>query len=532
MKRGIVYSLTAKKITVMFLILLLCLATLAGCNNNANKASNSPEATDSINETIDDTYESPDSAAKEPKYIFLFIGDGMGFSQASALGIYNGTTEHDFVGTADEPTVDNIPQAENPSFMDFPTVGAVTTYDASKFVTDSASAATAIASGVKTLDGAIGVDALGESVPSIAELLKENKDYKIGIITNVSLNHATPAGFYAHVNSRGDLVTIGEHLAESDFDFFGGGGIYIKDEADHAGVMEKISQAGYNVVNTKEEIMALSPDSGKTVAINEILDSSADITFSVDQEEGDLKLVDFVKKGIEVIDNDTGFFMMVESGKIDWAAHCNDAYTVINEVKELETAVEAAIEFYNQHPDETLILVTGDHETGGMALGQNTTFYDTYYTALDEQQISHNVYNDYIEKYRENNTSFEDVMTEAKELFGLVMPDDKESENATLLLTKDDVATLKAAYTQSMIPPDDRDQTKEYANLYSTYGYEPLQLMITRIINSKVGIGWTSTAHSGIPVAIYSMGTGQEMFGTMIDNTDICNNLKILTGIE
>lgn len=516
-------KVSVKRIIVSFLVMGLLTVSMVGFSGNkTNAAENSKENAKISAEGV------------SPKYIFLFIGDGMGFPQASAYGIYQGTKEHNFTGTLAEPTPDNIPQAENASFMQFPTVGAVTTYDASKFVTDSASAATAIASGVKTLDGSIGVDAKGKEIPTIAELLKEQKDYKVGIITSVSLNHATPAGFYAHVKSRSDLVSIGEQLAESDFDFFGGGGINTKEDKEREAIMQKVEESGYTIVNKKNDILGLTNKSGKTVAINEVLASDDDINYSVDQKDDDLKLSDFVRKGIEVIDNEKGFFMMVEGGKIDWAAHYNDAYAAINEVKELEAAVDEAVKFYNEHPDETLILVTGDHETGGMALGQNTTFYDSYYASMDKQQLSYKKFtSEYLEKYREEGTKFEDAMKDIKELFGLLMPGDPDAEtDATLLMTDYDVEQLKKAYEVSMIPYDEREITKEYENMYSSYNYEPFQLMITRTVNSKVGIGWSSTAHSALPVAIYGLGNGREMFDGFIDNTDICNNLKILAGVK
>lgn len=534
------YQNLGGKLPALCMASIMGIMTFTGCSAD-NTSGDTTDTAEAVNVTqtaadpqISVNTEQNIEEAKEPKYIFLFIGDGMGFPQAAAYGIYTGTTVHNFTGTLDDPTIDNLPQAQNASFMNFPTVGAVTTYDASKFVTDSASAATAIASGVKTLDGSIGVDPNGESVPTIAEMLKEQKGYKIGVITTVSLNHATPAGFYAHVKSRSDLLTIGEHLAASDFDFFGGGGINVDEEEDRDVIMAKIEDSGYNIVNTKEDILNLTADSGKTVAINEVLSTDSDINYSVDQTSEDLKLSDYVRKGIEVLDNDTGFFMMVEGGKIDWSAHTNDAYTTINEVQELDSAVDEAVKFYAEHPEETLILVTGDHETGGMALGNNTTFYDTYYAAMDKQQMSFKSFNtEYLEKYRENQTPFEDAMKDVKEQFGLMMPDDPDAEqDDTLLMTNDDVESLRKAYEVSMIPYDDRELTKEYENKYSQYDYEPFQLMITRTVNSKVGIGWATTAHSGLPVAIYAMGAGMETFAGFIDNTDICNNLKILTNIE
>lgn len=481
-----------------------------------------------------------DPTGVKPKYIFLFIGDGMSFPQATALGHYNGTVDHNFVGTLDKPTRENIPKAEMPSFVNFPAVGAATTYDASKFITDSASAATAIACSVKTLDGALGVDPYNKRVISIAEQLKAQAGYKIGIVTSVSLDHATPAGFYAHLPNRNSFYEIGLDLIASDFDFFGGGGFKQPTGKDknQTHLFDLAKQAGYTVANTYEDIKALNSRSGKTIAINPVLDNPGDvaINYNIDRDAGDLALADYVQKAIDVLGEKNNFFIMAEGGKIDWSSHANDAYTTIQEVKDLENAVNVAVAFAKKHPKETLIIVTGDHETGGFTLGYNGTQYDTYLHLLQNQKLSFKRFADeYVQQYRDNKVPFETAMADVKQLFGLMLPNDPAvagMKNQPLVLTAKEVAQLQEAYAVSMIPYKQRQRDKEYQTTYSMYDQEPFQIVITRILNSRSGLGWTSTAHTGLPVAVYALGTGQDVFNGFYDNTDIAKKIKALVGLR
>ena len=136
--------------------------------------------------------------------------------------------------------------------------------------------------------------------------------------------------------------------------------------------------AGYKVVQTQAEAEALKAEDGKVIAIDEHLADSSAMSYELDRAEEEWALADYVEKGIEVLDNDKGFFMMVEGGKIDWACHANDAASTITDTIALDNAVEKAVEFYNEHPEETLIIVTGDHETGGLTIGFAGTDYDTF----------------------------------------------------------------------------------------------------------------------------------------------------------
>lgn len=521
-----------RRLVATTLCFLLMVTMLWGCGGDKPPAGGSTET--GTESTVNTT------SQKIPKYIFLFIGDGMSFPQITALGHFNGTVDNNFVGTLENPTPDNIPEAHMPSFVDFPVVGAATTYDASKFITDSASAATAIACSKKTLDGSIGVDSDNTVLPTISEILKEQAGYKIGVLTSVSIDHATPAGFYAHVPNRNLFYDIGLQLIKSDFDFFGGGGFKqpTGSDKDQPDLHDLAKDAGYQIVNTYEDIQALNSESGKTIAINPVLDNPADaaLDYAIDRKENDFRLANYVEKAIDVLGEKDPFFIMAEGGKIDWSCHANDAYTTIQEVKDLEVAVDVAIAFADKHPEETLIIVTGDHETGGFSMGYNGTQYDTYLGLLQNQKLSFKKFaDDYVLKYCENKTPFKDAMADVKKLFGLMMPGDPDGadpEKANLLLTEKEVAQLKEAYEVSMIPFDERNRDKEYKTTYSGYEHEPFQIVITHILNSRAGLGWASTSHSGLPVAVYAKGVGQEEFGGFYDNTDICKRIRTLVGVN
>ena len=475
--------------------------------------------------------------AAAPKYVFLFIGDGMSFPQIMALGAYSGTVNKNFTGTLDKPTPDNPPQAEMPSFVSFPVNGAVVTPDASKFITDSASAATAMACGVKTLDGMIGLDPFNRKHENLAEFFKNKLGYKVGIITSMSLDHATPAAFYGHLPSRNDYYGLSMELIASGFDFFGGGGLQYptgpKEDQPDFFVLAKA--AGYQIVDTAKDIKALNNESGKTIAINPVLDQWACMNYAIDIKDPDeLRLKDFVRKGLEVLDNDKGFFMMVEGGKIDWAAHANDAYTTILDVRELDESVKVAVEFAAKHPGETLIVVVGDHETGGLSVGFGGLNFDTFLTRLEKQTMSYQLFtDDYVEKYRQNPPSFEEAMNDVEKCFGLIRPDSPQAKTAAdpgLILSAREEAMLKDAFAESLVPRKQRPdhKTYDYYAKYTMYTYEPFTMVITQILSNKAGLGWTSGAHTALPVSIHALGNGAEAFRGFYDNTEVFHRLKSL----
>lgn len=461
---------------------------------------------------------------KKPKYVFLFIGDGMSYPQFQAAS--------DYLGAVADTDNDEILDGNKPlNFMNFLVSGSAVTYDSTSFCPDSASTATSISTGHKTYSGTINMDeSMTVKYETIAEQLKD-EGYDIGVVSSVNLNHATPAAFYCHQPSRNNYYEIGEELIASDFDYFAGGALLKPEGADgdQENLYDKAEKAGYKVVNTQAEAEKISSKDEKVLLVSEKLADGDSISYENDRANGEWALADYVDKGIEVLsDNDKGFFMMVEGGKIDWACHANDAGSAINDTIALADAVNEAIEFANQHPDETLILVTGDHETGGLTIGYAGTDYDTYLTNLSNQKISYAKFDsDYVAKYKENKTPFEEVMKDVEKLFGLKM---SGAQDDKLVLTEYEVGLLKDAYEKTIADEKaDEDNQEEYV-LYGTY--EPLSVTITHLLNNKSGIDFSSYSHTGLPVAVFAKGVGQENFGGYYDNTQIYHKLADLMDIQ
>ncbi|MBQ8113502.1 MAG: alkaline phosphatase, partial [Kiritimatiellae bacterium] len=251
--------------------------------------------------------------ADGPKYVFLFIGDGMSVPQRM---------------TADEFSrkAGNGQLAMNT----LPFTATTRTCSSDSLVTDSAAAATAIACGAKTRNHYSGVDPEGKPVYSSA-LAAKKAGRKVGIVTTVTITHATPAGFYAHRKNRGDAYGISLDLADSGFDFFAGGGLSVtpRNSTNHTqyaacgDAYEYARSKGYRLVTTKDEFLALKPGDGKilTKFTNDALDAA------IDADGSQPTLAEMVEKTIEMLDGDEGFFIMAEGGRIDWAGHGNDAAT-------------------------------------------------------------------------------------------------------------------------------------------------------------------------------------------------------------
>ena len=459
-----------------------------------------------------------------PKYVFMFIGDGMGNPQVAATQYY--------LGSIQNPNSE-FPVPADLSFTTFPYLGMVTTYDASSFCPDSASTATSMASGEKTLSGVINYDVtLTTPFKLVTEYAKE-AGKKIGVITSVSLDHATPAAYYAKVPSRKQYYDIAvQGLTGTTLDYLAGGS-FLKPDGDgtQENLLEIAAANGWTIANTNEDIRALNAQSGRVLAIDPNIADAESLNYEIDRErknaagEDVLALADYVKAGINVLDSDEGFFLMCEGGKIDWSGHANDAATSIHETLAFADAVQVAVDFAAEHPDETLIIVTADHETGGMTIGFATTAYDTHFTYLTNQKISFTNFDLVIDELRESGASFEDAMAKVKEYYGLTTEPDQ-----ALSLTQSDIETLKAAFELSMVPADERTLGDEEALLYG--GYEPFSMAVSHIMNNKAGLSYTSYAHTGLQIPVYAMGVGAETFSGLYDNTDIFNRTMAVMGLS
>ena len=245
-------------------------------------------------------------------------------------------------------------------------------------------------------------------------------------------------------------------------------------------------------------------------------------TIVLAEGEDILSLAEFVEAGIKVLDNENGFFMMCEGGKVDWSGHANDAATSIHETIALSDAVQVAVDFAAEHPGECLIIVTADHETGGMTIGFATTGYDTHFGYLTNQTISFTDFDAVIANLRENGASFAEAMAEVEKYYGLTTAADQP-----LSLTDTDLTALKTAYAMSM--GTGLMSNEEAALLYG--GHEPFSMAVSHIINNKAGLSYTSYAHTGLQIPVYAMGAGAENFSGLYDNTDIFNRTMEVMGL-
>lgn len=492
------------------------------------------------------------AATDKAKYVFLFIGDGMGIVQRHAAELY----------LADQKGLDRSEKGAKLVMNTFPAQGINTTHDLSSVITDSASAATAIACGRKTKSGVIGMDAEGKiGYESIAEIAKK-KNWKVGILSTVSLDHATPAAFYAHVPSRKQMYDISLQLANSQVDYFAGGQLkerVSKKDRTKPDALELAQKNGYTVAVGRADFETLKPGTNKVIAMNALVDESFAMYYTLDQDNGKdhVTISEYLRKGIELIDNPEGFFMMVEGGKIDWACHAHDAAASIHDILALDEAVAEAVRFYEKHPEKTLIIVTGDHETGGMSIGFAETGSSFFIDKIRNQKMSHIGFGKKLEEYKKTHavadTRLEEMMPLITEAFGLyVIPADEKrvlekavaegkvkdaSEDAVkagreaeqklkegMALNEREFNVLGEAFKECMMSEKERGKDK-----YG--GCKPLVVTLTTILGNKAGIGWTTHSHTGIPVQTSALGVGAELFKGYYDATEIYTKIMEITGL-
>ena len=442
--------------------------------------------------------------AQQPKYLFYFIGDGMGVNQVQGTELYRGELEGKIGIT---PIW----------FTQFPYATTATTFSATNGVTDSAAAGTALATGNKTQNGTIGMKQdLQTEVSSVAVWAK-NKGCRVGVTTSVSVDHATPAAFYAHDPSRGSYYKIGTDLYKAGFDFYAGSDFIDPNNKDNKdGNSENLytmaEKNGYTIARGYKDYLKKCKKADKMILFQSEKASEKDrtaIPYAIDRTKDDLTLADITRSAINFLSKDLskGFFLMVEGGKIDWACHSNDAATAFHEVADMDEAVKVAYEFYSQHPDETLIVVTADHETGGFVLG--TGAYKLNLQVLKNQKVSESgftrILNELRKKYN-NNVSWEKVQQALKENFGFwdkVKLNEKQEER------------LLAKYNDTFKGKEAKLEKSEYAQ------DEPLAAEAKRIIDEIALVGWTSGGHSAGYVPVFAIGAGADLFQGRIDNTEI-----------
>mgnify|MGYP003417310986 FL=1 len=433
----------------------------------------------------------------QAKYVFFFIGDGMGPNQVLTAEMYQAALKGE--------------NGRVPLCMSqFPYSGQAATFSASDGITDSAAAGTCLASGKKTNNGMIGQTPDGTPAYSVASQLKE-EGWGIGIMSSVPIDHATPASHYAHAEKRSNYYLIGTHLTESNFDFFGGGGFQRPNDKHNPSapnLYDLARQAGYTLVgsyaeaqkNLKKKKLLLVPQTD----IDHPNRGAEALPYAIDQQEGDLNLAQIVDIAIQHLSQHDRFFMMAEGGKIDYAGHGNDGATNIHEVIDFDQAIQVAYRFYEQHPDETLIVVTADHETGGMALGNNQPLR---LERLAYQQCSSDTLSARLtalcQQYADQLT-WKQVKAFLADNTGLF---------DELSVTDEEEKTLQTAYENMM------RQQESLKTLYADIN--ALAAKAKELVNHKAGLGWTTHSHTATAVPVFAVGVGAERFTGWMDNSDI-----------
>lgn len=469
-----------KKVITIASILMAGSLLIAGCGTTETKKGKMTDA----------KMESPMKEEKTPKYVFYFIGDGMGTSQRQLAEYY---AQHFLENDSYKLKMNTLKVA-----------GINTTHSSNTLVTDSAAAGTALATGYKTDNGVIAMTPEGKSVKTLVEAAEE-KGMKTALISTTRLTHATPASFASHNISRNNENEIAADFVDSGVDFYAGGGFrhfVAKDNAeglkskrkDDKNLVAEFEAEGYKTFigeDDSKEFMNYTPS--KDDKIFAALTYSH-MPYEVDraQTENVPSLAELTEKGIETLESsDTGFFMMVEAGRIDHAGHANDAMGNIGDTLAFDEAIKVAYDFYMEHPEETLIVVTADHETGGMGMG----FAKNYWLnmgALDQTTMS---VEDKLQKsYKGDREAFLKLLADE---FGLFNLSEAEVERINEGMDMADAGQKIAGY------------------------YNPAAIAATHVLSEKANLEWTTYAHTGTQIALSAEGVLAEKFGGYKDNTEV-----------
>lgn len=443
----------------------------------------------------------PEPATK-PRSIILLIGDGMGINQVRLADIY----AREVLGT--ELVVNTIR-----------TRGTNTTYSADSEVTDSAAAASAIYSGYKFNGRSLNVLPDGKKAFTIAQAAKK-AGKSVGAISTTRITHATPAALFAHTPNRDEENLIAEQLVEfAPKVALGGGRRHFIPQSqegskrnDDRNFIEEMKAKGYVYVSVADELKAI--DSATTDKLLGLF-SASHMAYEIDRinapELGSQpSLSEMTEVALKILaKNPNGFLLMVEGGRIDHACHAHDAKAMIDDMLAFDEAIRVALDYQKAHPD-VLVIVTGDHETGGMGLGIGTE-YLTNISVLQSIKISL----EYLDGQIKKEPAKAEELVEAS--FGFELTDDEKER----LFRHDPESALDAVddpYVQAN--PD-----------VPTYIFSWAHLVLSNIESEQARVGWTSYAHTAQPIITYAVGPGEEMFSGFFDNTDIAKRMAKLLDV-
>lgn len=408
------------------------------------------------------------------------------------------------------------------TMMQFPVAGIVLTYSASSPVTDSAAAGTALATGHKTKNGMLGMNADTVAVNSIARVLKDN-GYGVGITTSVAPDDATPGAFFAHVPSRNQTYDIILQGSESGYDFIAGADLRgAKTNGTPNDLFDRIAANGVQIVRGSEGIKQITGD--RVLLLNQ--EGGGDpngVGYAIDEyKPGNITLPMIAQAAVDHLNrvSPDKFFLMVEGGAIDHALHANDGGGAIKEILDFNQALEIAYDFYKAHPDETLIVVTADHDTGGMSVGSRTTGYWANLDYVDEQKLSKEAFQHFcLSHLRSRSTLTWDDMKEYLT--------DNLGFWKKIPLTEAQEQKLEEDFYQTF---ERREEGEDQKTLYANFN--GFVRNVFNIFNENAGFGFITTNHTGNPVPIFAVGVGAERFSHLNNNSEIPGVILDIVGLN
>ena len=414
-----------------------------------------------------------DATPKKPKNIIMVVADGMGPAYVTAYRNFK-----------DDPNTDVVETV----VFDRMLVGTASTYPAkqSGYITDSAASATALASGVKSYNGAIGVDINKQPVKTVLQQAKLNGK-KTGVAVTSQVVHATPASYVVANESRRNY----DEIADSFFDdkingefaldvILGGGQSYF--EREDRNVTGEFIDAGYQYVDTYNQLATLTTQQRvlglfAPVGLPWVLD---------DSRENRLEYL--TKHAIKHLENSNGYFLLVEASQVDWAGHANDINSAMAEMHDLALTMEYLESYVNDNPD-TLVVLTADHSTGGITIAANGEYrWSPEFSRTATASISRTV----------------EMMKDASNRFALV--------------------------EQSLGFKLSDEERKQIENIDLQSDHRSQEAVIKHIVDARTNTGWTTSGHTGVDVDVFAFGRGYEMFRGAMDNTHIAKKLFLLLG--
>lgn len=444
-------------------------------------------------------------AQDAPRYVFYFIGDGMGMSPVMAAQAYN----RDILQN-DEPL----------TMMQLPVVSWCMTYSASAPITDSAAAGTALSTGYKTKNGMLGMNPDSVAVTSIARQFKDS-GYGVGIVTSVAADDATPGAFYTHVPYRKMYYDIDLDAVASGYDFIGGSGLIglRNAEGDTTDIPVLMEQAGVQMIYGPDEIASITSD--KVFLGNPRGTSAHNIGYTIDSIQGVLNLPLMTQTCLSHLErvSPDRFFIMVEGGNIDHALHGNDGGAAIKEILNFDQALKIAYEFYQQHPDETLIIVTADHDTGGMSHVHSRSGQYMPLGIIDSQRVSKEEFSSYCKGILRSRRvyTWDDMKEYLEENLGLF---------SRIKVSDESEQQLKDMFDKTFELRNTADQETLYAN-FNAFAVE-----VFKLVNDAAGLAFTTVGHSGNPVPVFAVGVGSDLFKSLNNNKDLPRIIRTICGLE